>query len=600
MKFENFSAFRRAFAASGTGIVTEYFLLAASGAFCAVIFPAVGWSFFAWFTLIPLFLTIRNTSGRGAFLRGLVWGWFWSFCSFFWLREIAVPIPFVLAFVLGLFPAFWALFTNFLWKNLAWSPEIRLKGAEVRDSRLPFASMPLAFLFLFADASAWCILEWLRGWITTGLPWNYLGTALWRNLPFIQICEFTGIFGVSFLIAFFNLALALSSIQLIEGFKHKKYCRPYPVFAALLLAAGNILLGTHLFKIHAPSPGKTRPEAIGVVQCDMSQRRFATEEQAREALSVCISLSEKLLRENERTKNIIPTDGAPDRSLKLIVWPETAVPYAYAGGSPVAEEYRAKLGTLIDRYHIPFLVGSIDFQVYPRPDGKTDYDIYNAALLIDRSGGSIADRYYKIHRVPFGEYVPYGDTFPILTRLTGMGRNLSAGTRFHPIELFPGVRAGVSICYESVFPKISRGHVLNGANLLLIISNDAWYPTSSEPDQHFVNGLFRAVETRLPLLRSGNSNYTVLISPRGEILDSLPGKGRDPGIRTRTAGVFHVPVPLDHKPTFYTVHGNLFIAFCGILFLCALVKAFANWMIFRKAQADAGFFREITENGAAR
>ena len=597
MKFETFLSFRRTFAASGIGVLTEYLLLAATGAFCAVIFPAVNWSIFAWFTLIPLFLALRNTSGCGAFLRGLTWGWFWSFCSFFWLREIAIPLPFVLAFVLGLFPAFWAVITNFLWKNLAWDPILRLKGAEIRDQQIPFASVPLAFLFLFASTSAWCILEWIRGWIATGLPWNYLGTALWKNLPFIQICEFTGIFGVSFLIAFFNLALVLSAIQLIAGLRQKKYSRPYPLFAALLMIAGNILLGMHLFKANAPEKIKTKSEAVGMVQCDMSQRRFATEDQAKEALSVCIDLSEKMLKENEKFKNIIPTDGTPDRSLKLIIWPETAVPYAYAGGSPVAEEYRAKLGALIDRFHIPFLIGSIDFQVYPRPNGKTDYDVFNAALLINRSGGSIADRYYKIHRVPFGEYVPWGDEFPILTKLTGMGRNLAPGTRFHPIEILPGVRAGVSICYESVFPKISRGHVLNGANLLLIISNDAWYPTSSEPDQHFVNGLFRAIETRLPLLRSGNSNYSVLISPRGEILDSLPKKGTDPAVRTRAAGIFHVPVPLEHKPTFYTIHGNLFIGLCGIFLLCALIKAFVNWMIFRKAQVNAEFYRNAMKDG---
>ena len=588
------SGWMRAFAATRTGIVLEYLFLAAAGAFSATIFPGINWSVLAWFLLIPLFLCVTTVSAAGAFLRGLVWGYFWSLCSFFWLREIALPIPFVLSVVLAVFPALWAMLVAFLWRNLAYGVRDRLKGSECLAETIPFRNPGSAILFVLASASIWCVTEWLRGWIMTGLPWNYLGTSQWKNLPLIQICEYTGVFGVSFLVVLFNTALALAIRSLRIGLGTRCYLRQYPLTLAFLLILGCFSFGLHLMKVHKLHHESVRIAPIGVVQCDISQRRTANYELAKEALDVCAGLSEKLLREDAAARRIIPIDSRPDTSLKLIVWPETAVPYAYSGGQEISEQYREKIGSFLERWKVPFLLGSIDFQPSVGKSGRFDFDVFNAALLITEGGGKIQDRYYKVHRVPFGEYVPFGNEFPELNRMIGMGRNLTPGKRLNPIEVTPGVRAGISICYESVFPFLSRGHAVNGANLLLIISNDAWYPTSFESDQHYVNGLFRAIETRLPLLRCGNSNYSVLISPRGELLESISPKN-DPGKRMRAAKKFLVPIPLDPKPTFYSLYGNVFIAVCGFLALCELLLAFASWRLFRNAQSDPDLCKALME-----
>ena len=585
----------RAFAATRTGIALEYLLLAAAGAFSATIFPAVNWSILAWVILIPLFFSITACSNTGALLRGMTWGYFWSLCSFFWLREIALPIPFILSAVLGAFPAVWALLVHFLWKNLAYSVRDRLKGHEHLIGDFPFRNHLTGILFTLAAASLWCVTEWVRGWIITGLPWNYLGSSQWKNLPLIQICEFTGVFGVSFLAALFNMAFGLSLYNVRISLNTKKYMRPHPLTLSFLLLLACFTCGMHLMKVHKLDHEKVKIEAIGLIQCDISQRRAANYQLAKEALDVCAGLTGKLLKEDEANKNIVLTDHRIDTSLKLIVWPETAVPYAYSGGADISEQYRSEIGSFVERYRVPFLLGSIDFQpAANRQAGQYEYDVFNAALFVTESGGKIRDRYYKVHRVPFGEYVPFGNEFPELNKMIGMGRNLTPGKRLNPIEVIPGVKAGVSICYESVFPFISRGHAVNGANLLVVISNDAWYPASYEPDQHYVNGLFRAVETRLPLLRSGNSNYSVLISPRGELLESISPKS-DPGKRMRAAKKFLVPIPLDPKPTFYSVYGDVFIALCGFISLCALIFAFANWRLFRTAQADAKLYKTISE-----
>ncbi len=133
----------------------------------------------------------------------------------------------------------------------------------------------------------------------------------------------------------------------------------------------------------------------------------------------------------------------------------------------------------------------------------------------------MAGRYDKVHIVPFGEFIPLNDTFPVIGELVGMGRNLTPGKAFRPLDLTKDVRAGVMICYEDVFAYAARELVRNGANFLLVITNDAWYPTSTEPEQHYANAVLRTVETRLPMLRCGNSNYSVLIDQFGRTVDSV-------------------------------------------------------------------------------
>lgn len=576
------------FFATRLGTASEYLFLALCGAVCSLMFPAADWSLLAWIALLPMVFLCRSCSAGGAFLRGLVWGYFWSLCAFFWLREIALPIPFVLSFVLALFPAVWAACFQFLWRNLAYSPSDRLKGFEFCAGKLPFEGVGTGIVFVFGNAACWCVLEWLRGWIMTGLPWNYLATSQWRNLPLIQICEYTGVFGVSFLVVLVNVGLGLALISLRRSLIVRVYRRPYPLGVAFVLLLACYVLGLHEMRSHRLTGEAVRYVNVGVVQPDLSQRRNAGYAEAKEALEVCVKLSEELLERDAKMRNLVPVGDAPNRKLELIVWPETAVPYAYRGGAELSQRYRDEIGRLLRKYGVPFLVGSIDFQV--PGNSPEEYEVYNAALLITEPGGAVRDFFYKYHRVPFGEYVPFGEEFPQLNEMIGMGRNLSSGGRCNPLEVLPGVRAGVSICFESVFPFLSRGHAVNGANLLLILANDAWYPTSWESDQHFANGLFRALEMRLPLLRSGNSNYSALVSPRGDLLDTLSFGRPERGVK-----VFRVPVPVNPEPTFYARFGDVFIAVCGLLLFCALAAAFVNWELFRTAQADAGLNRKIQQ-----
>ena len=449
-----------------TGSLVLHFGLAVTGACSAAMFPALNWSLLAWIALLPLILLCRSCSIRSAFLCGLTWGYFWSLFSFLWLREIALPIPFILSFVLALFVAAWSAYYNFLWRHLSVAPADRLEGGAHCAELVPFRRPLHGIFFMLANAGMWCVLEWLRGWIMTGLPWDYLGTSQWRNLPLIQICEFTGVFGVSFLVAALNLGLGLALVSFRPGSGWgRAYRRPWPLLAAFALLLACYVSGLHLLRANRLDESAVRHVNIGVIQPNLSQRRNADHAAAKEALDVCTDLTERLLDRDEKLRNLVPVGNAPNRKLDLIVWPETAVPYAYRGGAELSREYRDRIGALLRRHRVPFLIGSIDFQV--PEDSPENYKVFNAALLITEPGGSVKDFFYKYHRVPFGEYVPFDDTFPELNELVGMGRNLTAGRRCNPLEALPGVRIGTSICFESVFPFLSHGHAYNGANLLL-------------------------------------------------------------------------------------------------------------------------------------
>lgn len=567
-----------AFRCGRPGMFLPFLICAGSGALYATVFAGTDWYGLAWFGMMPLYWLIRTGSSRRAFWLSLTWGCFESLFAFMWLREIMFFIPFVFCFVLGMFPAVWGAAVPFLYRNFMIPPEIRLKGgaaAAQYECRNPFK----AIAFFLVLAAWWCVTEWVRSWIFTGLPWNLIGSSQWRCLPMIQICEYTGIYGISFLVVLVNVTLA----DYLRQLPHGGFRRCYPLLFVLALVYLNVMSGMKAIRRVERLPLENRAR-IGVVQPHLSQRRSGGTEKVTEAIEVCAELTEQLLRNH-------PGDARPE----LLVWPETAVPVAYNADYPLSDLYRRTVAQLGLKSGLPMLVGSLFLKMSQTRPGEVD--VYNSALLV-RPGGLVADSHSKVHIVPFGEYVPYGDRFPILNRIVGMGRNLTRGPEFRPVEILPGLRAGISICYEDIFAYISRAYAIRDANALLVVTNDAWYPSSNEPVQHFANSLFRAVETRLPMIRIGNADYSAVIEPTGKVSGALfqtPAGHPDPGRTERASGILALTYQDDPQPTFYTRYGNLFIGFCGSYALLILAFALLNWRLYHQFMADV--FKRPEENG---
>ncbi len=191
----------------------------------------------------------------------------------------------------------------------------------------------------------------------------------------------------------------------------------------------------------------------------------------------------------------------------LMIWPETATPFYFLADSQnskiLIEEVR-KLGK-------PLLFGS---PAYRRKG--SGLRLYNRAYLLD-SQGMVAGYYDKIHLVPFGEYVPLKRLLFFVDKLVQAAGDFASGDRAAVLDLEPA-RVGVLICYEAIFPELSRDLVAGGANLLVNITNDAWFGRSSAPYQHLSMAVFRTVENRVPMARSANTGISALIDVRGRIL----------------------------------------------------------------------------------
>ena len=611
-----------AFRVSWRRTVRDLLVAALTGAALTLAFPGVGFQPAAWICVAPLLWLCADVSKWRAFAYGMTWGYFWSLTSTFFLREINLAIPFVFGAVLGVFCAFWAMLIPVVYRNLLYPPEVRVRGAAAVASH-PRFEVRDEILAMFTLAAWWVILEWIRSWIFTGFPWNLLAATQWRNINLIQICEYTGIYGLSFLVILVNIALFFTAKDLLSVVRGAKFRRPWTLYAALTIVAAAACASLGVWKkynrIYAPE--NVTEYTVGVVQPDLSQRRAGGEASIREALDVCARLSEGLIADKKAAEGILANyDGisVTPPPLQLIVWPETAVPIAFyspdqvwadeesqrtgkqvrtiAGRDVVAAEYRSRVRHLIRESKTPFLIGTIS---YDNIRSNTEYDMYNSALLLKEfplTGGNIrynadmAGRYDKVHIVPFGEFIPLNDRFPIIGRLVGMGRNLTPGKAFRPVDLAQDVRAGIMICYEDVFAYAARELVRNGANFLLVITNDAWYPTSTEPEQHYANAVLRTVETRLPMLRCGNSNYSVLIDQFGRTIDSVT-KSLDPETgmfeltpweQKSAAAVLTVNVPKHYTPTFYVKYGNVFVLLLWVVFAGGMAVSVRNILTFRK------------------
>jgi apolipoprotein N-acyltransferase len=175
----------------------------------------------------------------------------------------------------------------------------------------------------------------------------------------------------------------------------------------------------------------------------------------------------------------------------------------------------------------------------------------------------MAGKYDKVHLVPYGEYVPLRPFFPFLNKLVEGAGDFQKGKHITPLPMGK-YAVGVLICYEGIFPWIGREYKRKGADLLVNITNDAWFGSTSAPYQHMSMTVFRAVENRTFLLRSANTGITAIVSPTGEIVKQTE-------LFTRTFLKGSVKF-LDRK-TIYTLYGDIFVYVCLILLVLIILTA---------------------------
>ncbi|HLD83016.1 MAG TPA: apolipoprotein N-acyltransferase, partial [Candidatus Omnitrophota bacterium] len=248
----------------------------------------------------------------------------------------------------------------------------------------------------------------------------------------------------------------------------------------------------------------------------------------------------------------------------LILWPEASLPVVLEEEPGFIEEVRS----FAKEIKIPLLIGAVT---------KREGIYYNSAILFSAAGESLG-RYDKLHLVPFGEYIPLKKYLPFLETIVPIG-DINKGEEYTLFKLpitnyqLP-ITFSTLICFEDLFPELSREFVKRGAGFLVNITNDAWYKKTSAPYQHLQASVFRAIENRVFLARAANTGVSGFIAPSGKIISLVQGAAKRnifiDGYQTQSMDSSGA------DKTFYTRYGDIFIILCVLILLCGIIIKFKN------------------------
>lgn len=475
-------------------------------------FPKFGHGAVAWVALIPLMVALRGLAFPQALLAGILAGFVQYTGVLYWITYVVVhygKLPLALGVpVMMMLALYLALYTGLFAGGVVF---FRSRGIPA----------------IVAAPLLWTVLEYGKSVLLTGFPWENLAHSQHRFLPLIQVADITGTYGLSFLIVLVNAALC-AFIGLESGGRRRALAGAAAAGLAVMVTVGyGLWRMADIEERFAPIPSVTAALAQGNI--DQS-----------------IKWDPSFQKETLRIYRDLSLQAAKDKP-QIIVWPETATPFMFQNRD---ELHDAVVDVAMDT-GAWLLFGTPS---YTRHEGELRFR--NSAVVLSPDG-SIAGKYDKVHLVPYGEYVPLRPLFPFIEKLAvGVGDFLP-GSGFVPVPLAGG-QAGVLICYEGIFPEIGRAYGRSGATLLVTITNDAWFGTTSAPFQHLSLTAFRAVENRLYLVRAANTGVSAIIDPTGRV--------------TARTGIFEKtfltgPVKLHREGTFYTKYGDLFVFFCMIALL---------------------------------
>ena len=338
---------------------------------------------------------------------------------------------------------------------------------------------------LWLAPACWVATEWMRGWIGGGFPWALLGTSQATVTPVIQLASVTGVFGVSALVALVSAAAAVTALTTQT---RQRWA------AAGVMALVAVVTAMGAWRVTGASLVTRGPVLkVGLVQGNVEQDQKWNPLYRQEILDRYLRLSRQVITVGSR----------------LVVWPEASTPFFFEAESVHAEPIRELARTT----RTSMVIGTDQFEA-----DAAGNRIYNSAVMVGEDGSS-RGTYRKMQLVPFGEYVPLKKLLFFVGTLVEKVSDFSPGTEAVVLES-AGVRTGVAICYEVVYPWIPRAFTARGAQLLTTITNDAWFGRSSAPYQHFEQASVRAVEQGRYLVRAANTGISGVVDPYGRVLQA--------------------------------------------------------------------------------
>jgi apolipoprotein N-acyltransferase len=530
--------------------------------------------FLGWVALVPFIFVCspQERPWRLVWVSYLVSLAYWL-ANLYWIAIVTIPAYILFCMYLALYWPVLALCVRYCRKKVA----------------VPiFVMVPV----LFVGAEAW------QGYLITGFSWRLLGHSQYANLSLIQIADIFGALGVSFIIAMVN---GLVAGLVIDGFERKVFRLLNILKTAFVLL---ILLGTIIYGKRRISQVEEFIQAgplVGSVQPNVPSHIKELSEAGDEILGDLIERSEACIKA-----------GA-----KLIVWPETMVLTTlnndYARLCPADSRPRIydKMISEHAKERAYILLGAHAATVGLRDGEYVITDRFNSAFLYRPDGMQDPERYDKIHLIPFGEFIPFRKTVPLIADLVvklspyDYDYNLTHGQEYTIFDVVVDGSSfgfGVLICYEDTDPRVARKMVVgkNGekkADWLVNISNDGWYVRfkdgrvlpSVELSQRTVISVFRAVENRISILRSVNTGISCLIDSTGRIRDGFAA-GDLPACwmqRQGTDGWFVDRINTDNRITFFGRHGQWLDFSCATAWVVVIILTLSRIIKRRKKGASA-------------
>ncbi len=555
-----------------TMLRTWAFLLTLLSAFLvAVAMPSFlsldGFWILGWIAFVPLFLVLRSARfGHGVFY-GTTFGVFTTLLSSYWLGTFNLVSLQITVLI-------------FLIYYLVFTPVSLLLYRTARWARV--LVFPLAFT----------LFEYLRSTGFLGYPWALAAHSQYQVLPLIQVTAVTGVWGLSFLVLLGNSAIAEYLGALIDrGTNRRGSCgepagdvvrRSARSLIAVYGAIGAVVVAGALALWTGDRPnGNPDPDARSVTIAQIQQNNDPRKTDYEQTFETLRTLTDAVMV------------AEPD----LVVWSETAfVPNIRRWSEDTSSrrfhllvreflEYQRGLGTWL-------LTGNDDYEIIYGEDGReVRRDHFNAAVLFDDSG-TRRETYHKIQLVPFTEHFPYRDQFPwVYELLLSFDVHFWAQGREHVVFEHPLVSFATPICYEDVFPNLVRTLVREGAEVIVNLSNDYWSLAEVQAKQHFVAGMFRAVENRRPVIRATASGLTGQVDPYGRVLQTAP-------YFQEAAMVSRVRIT-DQATTIYTRLGDYFPVVSGVALLMLPLVGLTVRRRVRRPEEARVFASQRVSPGAA-
>lgn len=485
-------------------------------------FPPLKFGFLAFIAIVPFFLLLEDKNYKESIRWGFLTGLFMNIGTLYWISWVTVPGAIAAILYLPIYMIIYAVLHSFIRNRL---------GEKYLYWCIPFL---------------WTGVEYLRSLGVLGFPWVSIAYTQSYYLSLIQYVSYTSVYGVSFWVITINVFILLI-LKNISEFKKVIIYFIILVFLLIIPWIYGLLV--------IPDEDKKIEDSIrvGLIQGNVDPY---------------LKWDDEFLEENWKIYEQL-TLKAMQQQPQLIIWPETAIPDYLR----ISNLYLTNINQLLLKINIPLITGAPDFKYLP----DQSYLSFNAVfLLIPRHAGYQV--YHKTHLVPFGERVPFTETFPFLKDFLEsleMGEgNFSPGDKIISFDIplnaqLEGLKSGkikspVIICFESLFPELVRKFILKGADILVIITNDAWFGRTAAPYHHARMAIFRAIENRISIARCANTGVSMFVDPYGRTLLSSP--------IFQKLYLIH-DIPLRKKTTYFTRHGNVFSITISLLNIAPLLVA---------------------------